>query len=336
MIKKIALLPMIPVFVLSYSSQSLATGAADGRAPSVVANPGTKGTADTAKKDNNSGSQVGQMISQGFMMAGVKAAAACPHNPGACAIAPVMFALSALAGKQSKANKNTAGQAAYAGYDTDGSGNYGYGDFAYDPYGNGNGADGLLGDSNGDRSGPGNGLIKAGDLEAYKKSLAQLTSKNGVNGFKFDPKKGVIITPDGKQIPVEQFDSQEGMKKAGMTDAQIKATMDKASKLEQEALAKVGVITGISEDGGGASGGGALAGSGAGDDELGGGSGHGSAGKLNNRDPASSKMAAGLSKDFNGEPIGVAQDGLFLMMSRRYKVKEKQDSFFTDAELIQK
>jgi hypothetical protein len=39
-------------------------------------------------------------------------------------------------------------------------------------------------------------------------------------------------------------------------------------------------------------------------------------------------LAAGMSKNYNGEPIGVAADSIFLMMNRRYKVKESQDSFF--------
>jgi hypothetical protein len=37
--------------------------------------------------------------------------------------------------------------------------------------------------------------------------------------------------------------------------------------------------------------------------------------------------AEGLSKDFNGELIGVSGDDIFKMMNRRYRLKTDQDSF---------
>ena len=49
------------------------------------------------------------------------------------------------------------------------------------------------------------------------------------------------------------------------------------------------------------------------------------------RDPSS---LAGMQKNYNGEPIGVAADSIFLMMNRRYKVKESQESFFNESDLL--
>ena len=43
------------------------------------------------------------------------------------------------------------------------------------------------------------------------------------------------------------------------------------------------------------------------------------------RNPANSK---GLTKNFNGDPIGVASDSIFEMMSRRYNLKNTQKTFF--------
>lgn len=39
---------------------------------------------------------------------------------------------------------------------------------------------------------------------------------------------------------------------------------------------------------------------------------------------------AGLSTNYNGEPIGVASDSIFEMVKRRYEVKDKENSFIND------
>ncbi|MBL7670209.1 MAG: hypothetical protein JNM39_06960 [Bdellovibrionaceae bacterium] len=322
---------LVLLLVLALSAQALAAGTADGRHTTATPGPGTKQSADNAKKDNAKGGQVAQMISMGFMVAGTAASAACAaQQHSMCPVAPVLFGLSMLAGMQSQSNKKTAGQAYGAGIDTTGNGNYGYGDFGYDPYGNGG------------RDSNGNPLSER-DKEALTKfnnSLAALTSDQGLHGFKFNKKNGVITTPDGKKYKVSDFESEAAMKAAGFSDSMIKGALDKSKKLEAEALDKVGGLssvaaTGFQEGGGGAPG--SLAGSSGDNSEVdggvgGSGKGRGLAGQL----PGGAQGVAGLSKNFNGDPIGVAQDGLFLMMARRYKVKEKQDSFFSDADLIQK
>jgi hypothetical protein len=39
---------------------------------------------------------------------------------------------------------------------------------------------------------------------------------------------------------------------------------------------------------------------------------------------------AGLSTNYNGEPIGVAADSIFEMVKRRYEMKDKENTFITD------
>ena len=41
-----------------------------------------------------------------------------------------------------------------------------------------------------------------------------------------------------------------------------------------------------------------------------------------------------MQKNYNGEAIGVAGDSIFGMMTRRYKVKESQRSFYDESELM--
>ena len=46
------------------------------------------------------------------------------------------------------------------------------------------------------------------------------------------------------------------------------------------------------------------------------------------RAPASS-LVAGLTSKYNGENIGVAADDIFMMVTRRYQLKNQQDSFIS-------
>lgn len=314
---------VVVVTVLAMASQGFAAGSADGAnsntrvgiGPNV--GTGTKSAADNSNKDNGKGAKVAQIVSIGFAVAGAAAAAQCP---GACSYAPALFAMSMIAGMVSQSNKKTKEQAGATDKSTDGWGNSGYGSF--DPYGRDDLAN-----------------LTPAELEQLKTSqnaMQALTSEKGLNGIKFDPKTGKITGADGKVFKVSDFDSPASMKAAGYSDSFIKGAMDKAAKLEAEALAKVGgapVAAGF-EDGGGGAPSSVAAGNGVddgSDKSEGGGGGRGGA-----RNPAAGTGVAGLSKDYNGDPIGVAQDELFLMMTRRYKVKEKQDSFFTEAELIKK
>ncbi len=154
----------------------------------------------------------------------------------------------------------------------------------------------------------------------------------------YDPKKGTIKIND-KTYKTSDFASAESMAAAGFPKGMIDGAMQANADAEKKALAKMSKIgastteNGYAEGGSGgadASGGDSSgsSGSGGGGSALAsaGGAGKGSLG----RDPAAFN---GMSKNFNGNPIGVAADDIFNMMTRRYKFKGNQDSFFNASDL---
>lgn len=155
---------------------------------------------------------------------------------------------------------------------------------------------------------------------------------------------GTVATVNGKQYKMSDFTSKEAAMAAGYPAGAWDGAMDlgaKAAKAAADKVEKLGIgsrtaANGFEEGGGG---GGALASSdlmyGEGGDGYGAGTaGAGAGGGIGlNRDPSS---LAGMQKNYNGDPIGVAADSIFLMMTRRYKVKESQESFYTDADLALK
>ncbi|MFP5520531.1 MAG: hypothetical protein ACLGGX_11550 [Bdellovibrionia bacterium] len=161
------------------------------------------------------------------------------------------------------------------------------------------------------------------EREKFRDSLAK-----NPNVKKLDIKNETITTKDGKTYKFSDFASPAAMAAAGFSSGDIAAAMGFAKKKEAEIVKKFA----SSELG--------LEGGGAGAGRLGAASGSdGSAGGIgftapnygnlpaDYREPAN---MAGLQKDYNGEPIGVSADSLFLMMKRRYDVKKKQDAFFDE------
>lgn len=317
---------LLTVFI--YSANLAAAGSADGTntSASVVSTAGANQSANQSKKNNNNTAVIAQVVSMGLMVASIKPTGTCATVGGgwACPIAAMLIGMAGMAGKQSGANGGAAGNSAWTAGQTDGIGFGGNGDGTTDP-------NSLANKISSEMFG--------GNTAAAKSALSKLTSPEGLNGVKFDPKTGKITTPDGKTYSASDFSSAAAMKAAGFSDADINGALGKVAKLEKDALDKLKKIesaigkAGFDEGGGG----GAFAkngseSSGANDANVSGLS--GSAGSLP-RDPAGSSVA-GLSKMYNGEPIGISQDSIFSMMNRRYKIKEKQDSFFTEAELLQK
>ncbi|QDK39440.1 hypothetical protein [Bdellovibrio sp. NC01] len=157
----------------------------------------------------------------------------------------------------------------------------------------------------------------------------------------YDPKMGTFKVGD-KTYKASDFSSQAAMAAAGFPSGMIAGAMDAMSEAEKKAYAKVDKIkigaataaNGYEEGGGGGGAGfdnGASGGDGSSDYAGAGAGGRAGAGKFGlDRDPSS---LAGMSKNYNGEPIGVAADSIFLMMSRRYKVKESQESFFSPGDI---
>lgn len=146
-----------------------------------------------------------------------------------------------------------------------------------------------------------------------------------------------ITTPDGKKFDAKDFGSKNAMSQAGVPGSAIQKGLDAfaaANKKAQEIAEKLklGALTEVAgyDEGGGSGGSSAIAGEDYNAQGVPvGGVGNGS----NEREPAN---LAGMQKNYNGEPIGVAADSIFLMMSRRYKVKEGQEAFFSEKDLLVK
>jgi hypothetical protein len=146
------------------------------------------------------------------------------------------------------------------------------------------------------------------------------------------------ISVNGTSVPISSLSSSSGQSAAGIPKSTSDGLSDAIAQVDKKVadkMQKIGATTATNGFADGGSGGGAGGpGAGAGDDAAAmaammGKGGKGSKSALN-RDPA---QVAGMQKMYHGEPIGVAGDGIFLMMSRRYKVKESQESFYNDSEL---
>lgn len=167
------------------------------------------------------------------------------------------------------------------------------------------------------------------DLMDQQKSLI---TKLAANGFKLDPKKLTLTTPKGTVIKAKDTANSQAMMAAGVPASVATTSMAKvnqAIKEAQDKMAKEGKPNGDGglDEGGGAGGGGAtqvvISDGGAGNAGAGG----AGASKLGGDKPADSSVA-GMTKDFNGEKIGVAGDDIFQMMHRSYLKNEKAGSFY--------
>lgn len=166
------------------------------------------------------------------------------------------------------------------------------------------------------------------DSEELQKTQARLNTiaKNG--GPKMDLASGKLTMPNGTQVDLNNA-SPSDLAAAGFgpgEQAEISKMLNDAFKqAEEQAGLGVDKIEGdvLSEGEGGAA---SLAGIEYIDEFLSGKSAGNS--KKINRDPA---QIAGLTKNFNGDPIGVASENLFTLINRRYDVKAKTDTFILKA-----
>ena len=235
----------------------------------------------------------------------------CPENGSACATAALFTVMALQSLQQGKEHGSAAGS---AGYTADLTNAYDTG--TYDSVDKQNAAVGN---------------------EYLKKAQTSLRTMQG-NGY-INSTGTKVTTPDGKSYNVSELTSPAAMQAAGFPKAAVDAAMETYAKIEKKALEKVkiGAQTAASgfEEGGGGGGGFAAGGADDQDPSAALAAAHGlGKGGLTSRDPSS--LAAGMSKNYNGEPIGVAADSIFLMMTRRYKVKESQDSFFGVNDLLLK
>jgi hypothetical protein len=195
--------------------------------------------------------------------------------------------------------------------------------------------------------------ITPGDTDPREKMANEL-SKYGIG---FDKKTDKITLPDGQTITLDDI------RKGKMPNEELQSAYNKAAATAQDLAANE--TSGSNSLAGGDSSANGLKGVGKGDSSLSkiagglkdgaadGASGSGVmspvgttdsaavGGKVNlktaaelaalaAKNKALASKVAGLSTNYNGEPIGVASDSIFEMIKRRYETKDKENSFITD------
>lgn len=167
----------------------------------------------------------------------------------------------------------------------------------------------------------------------YQKAIADTSGRYNLD-------KGTFVAPDGKSHNMSDMQTASDFESAGFSKkdaATMASAMSTAVAKAREKASKLSFDTNVvsTDDGANGSGSGLSAKGDRSSDasRLGmGSSGKGLGAANSTRDPAA--LVAGMSKSFNGELIGVSGDSIFGMMNRRYKLKENQDSFFSEAELM--
>lgn len=308
------------VFLFTTSSAGLAAGTEALTAESAAQQQAQKNSksitesSSAASKENKMGQIINIAVGGVNLATGAKCAGSCPKGP-CCPLAPMFFLMGAQNLMQAKAQGSTGGQAGGAVFATD----TGFGSGAYDPD--------AVGRLNSDPE------MRLGS--AFSEDVAK-----GKAGFTYDPKTNTVTTAKGTKIKGSDLNSSSAMEAAGVP----KAAIDLLNSMEKDVVAKAmkkvnslglntNIIGGEESSGGGGS---AAGGSDAMAAGAGYGAGYGSMAGANaglgvDRDPA---QVAGMQKNFNGEPIGVAGDSIFKMMTRRYKVKESQSSFLDESDVL--
>lgn len=274
-----------------------------------------------ADKGNKKMETVAKVVGTGMIAYGAWEAS--HENYGTAAL---YFGMGALSFMQAKKNKKSADGANITIDDTSSKDNpFGDPDKKDDPN--------VVDDNN--RSDPNLSThVNTGKLDEI---VSRLTT-SGIGGIKMDKKTGNIFDSNsGKTYTPDQFKNAASMSAAGFSDSDINSALKAASKSEKDILKKLGEegIGAATAENGFQDGSGKLGTLSSGSSGLGG------LGGLSQRSTASlaptkapSNQIAGLSKNFNGDRIGVGADNIFMMMTRRYKTKEKQNSFFENNELM--
>lgn len=144
-------------------------------------------------------------------------------------------------------------------------------------------------------------------------------------GIDVDPRTGIVKTADGKTVNPSDFSSLS----AALGEDEAVKLMEEVATMEKNAIAKLDQVKPSALAGGGfeGGGGGGDLGSGAGFEDGGGAAGALGAVAAQGKNTRKPAQLSGLSKNFNGDPIGVAADSIFDMMSRRYQLKHNQKTF---------
>lgn len=264
--------------------------------------------AQAANKGGSSSSQMmGTLLTVGGTLMIAQGSSPSPPNYPLIAAGVVLVGMGLMSFKQSKADKGAANAA---------------------------GVTGDLSDAYNDNYSNSGGLVDtSAEAVAADKAVKDL-EKAGI----YNPKTGTI-TAGGKTYKTSDFASKTSMAAAGIPQGAIDGAIAYADKEGKKIAEKVklGAMTAANgyEEGGGSAGGGGGAGAYPGTADAYGtaGAGAGTGGMGATREPTN---LAGMQKNYNGEPIGVSADSIFNMMARRYKVKDSQESFYSDSELALK
>jgi hypothetical protein len=187
------------------------------------------------------------------------------------------------------------------------------------------------GNSSSSSGGPGSGNDGDDPYAGLPNGTKDQIEKLAGMGYKIDLKNATMTTPDGRKFSAangtspSSIESQLGLPPGTAEKGQ--AMMEEISKHYggngAEGLVAASGGTGSATNGGAV---GSTEGY-DGSDARGSNTGNTVVTSTVNRDPAS--LVAGLSTKYRGEPIGVASDDIFAMVSRRYQLKGTQDSFIT-------
>ncbi len=258
-------------------------------------------TLEQSSRDTVQNGQKGQAVATvmkvGLYAAGAYYASQCgPGSPSACVQAAVMFLMGSQAAKSAKSFNAPIANAwdNACTYSTLGCGNT-----PTNPY----------------SASLTPGVINENKSDADAQNISDALSKGG---YAVDLESGKIKTPKGN------IGSDSSSLEASLGAEGLKGLMGQVSDIEKDAKSKVDQIKNATAALGFDGGGGNFA---IGEGGYGDGLDGGVASKLDRlRKPAA--QAKGLTKNFNGDPIGVASDSIFEMMSRRYNLKNSQKSFF--------
>lgn len=325
--RKSKILLLAGLFSLFFQQGFAGSSSSDAKPVASSSGDNIKENSDKAKSQNDKTSGVSQIIGVANMGLGAmhmsNFAASCSGgatcNYGELARAVLHFAMGAQSFQQAGANKNAAGQAGMTSFDSS----------SLNPYGD-LGAETNYLDPNTNVDPSVSNLV---NTKGFMDTKRALTSAKGLNGVKMNPTTGAITTPDGKTYDPSALTDKAALAKAGFSDSMIDGAFAANAKFESEAKKKLGATTesigASTAENGYRDGGGSASYAGASSATSSGGYGSGSS-----RIPAGGNKVAGLTKNFNGERIGVAAENIFNMMTRRFKVMEKRDAFFDPSELI--
>lgn len=302
--RKFHLANVFVLFVFA-SSQGFAADGTETSDTTVATVAAVKDSSDTTTDAN----KTGQLLS--YLTAGVLAtesaqhfSSCSSHNKTQCVLGALKAGMAALSMAQASTHASTASDATTSSTATDGLGT----------------------DSSTAAS-----TYSYSDDGTYAEASASLAKlENCVSGSCLNTKTGTITTADGKSYKVSDFSSESSMANAGIPSGAIAGLGDYQKNLESKIQKKMDTLklgalsktNGLDEGG---SGGGANKATAEADAAS------AAAAAMVARNNLADKREAmdlsGLSKNYNGEPIGVSAQNIFTMITRRYKLKESQDSF---------